>query len=109
LCQQTKRVVSKAVIGVLEKRILALQRMTEMKPMPPTAPTVPVFSTHASHPRAKTGIHPLVTKAWTRMNIQKAKGTSAKGSEAKTVEAVGKSIRNDLYRAAMRVVSMTDC
>jgi hypothetical protein len=64
--------------------------------MPPTAPTVPVLVTQASQPYAKTGTQPLVTKAWTSMNIQKAKGTSAYGKPARTVAAVGNVIRNHL-------------
>lgn len=62
--------------------------------MPPMAPTVPVFSTQWSHPYAKTGTQPLVTRACTSTNMAKANGTSGSGRSMRTVVAFGKVSRS---------------
>ena len=86
-----------------------LHSRTERKPMPPIAPMVPVFRTQASQPSAKTCTQPLVTSAWTRTNMEKAKGTSAKGRCTMTAVAVGNVSCDHRKRSFASETSVARC
>lgn len=60
-------------------RELTLHSTTERNPMPPIAPIVPVFEAQVSQPRARTATQPAETRAWTRMNVGRAKGMRRNG------------------------------
>lgn len=73
---------------------LTLQHTTDSNPIMYTAPTTPVAFTPAIHHPANTSIHPTLASACTRMNIQNAKGRSARGRWVDTAAGVGRMAEN---------------